>query len=239
MDETPARHTSMHLGAKRHGVDRIKWPWRAMRYGDVCDIRGDRKWLRHAAGAAGSYISPHDNDMRFRSKTLTDTRGRRYLQVSAVHRLETPLPPLSPAVILDPVRVALTEKIDTLTDMMEEKIAKIVALRDEILELDMAAHEAEHPEAFKRHRHLYRPKTTETRDEAAERIEKARIKMSRKLAGKDDDRGQSEAKKIKAAQALREMNAQYRSNRGEGPADADEDVFADLELPDIIPPRTR
>lgn len=232
-------HSTLHLGKKKRGVDRIRWPWRFMCVGDMCDVYGDTKWLRHAAGAAGSYISPYDNDMRFRSKTMTDTRGRKYLRVTAMHRLEPPLPSLSPDIALNPRCIALDDQIDALTDQIVIIQAAQDALQKERDAIHLADQLEHHADDTKARARIRKPKTTETRDKAAERIEKARIKMSRKLAGKDDDRGQSEAKKIKAAQALREMNAQYRSNRGEGPADADEDVFADLELPDIIPPRTR
>ena len=240
MSKEPRRHTVIHLAAKRRGADRIKWPWRFMRREDTCDVYGDALWRRHAAASACSYIPVHDREAKFATTTRTDTRGRKYLRVVMQHPADKPLPSLSPSVMQDPARVALVETTDALIDQMETLAVAVLANNDKIRAFDTVGYEAEHPEAFKRHRHLYKPKTTETRDEAAKRIEKARIKMSRKLAGKDDDRGQSETKAIKAAQALREMNAQYRSNRGEGGAGpADEDVFADLELPDIIPPRTR
>lgn len=231
------KHSTLHLGKKKRGVDRIRWPWRFMRVGDMCDVYGDAQWRRHAASAAGGYISPHDETLRFRSVTATDTRGRKYLRVTAMHYSETPLPPLTPEAVFDPRCVALDEQIDALTDQIVDIQAAQGVLQKERDAIHLANRLEHHADDTKARARIRKPKTTETRDKAAERIEKARIKMSRKLAGKDDDRGQSEAKKIKAAQALREMNAQYRSNRGEGPAD--EDVFADLELPDIIPPRTR
>jgi hypothetical protein len=152
-----------------------------MSWDDTCDVYGDTSWRRHAAASAGGYISKIRPDMRMRGVTLTDSKGTKYLRITAQHRLAEKLPELEPRRIYSAERVALMESIEANVAAQNELLSAHRVLSDKVHALDTVGRHEDNPVEMRKRNKIHEAAAPEHRDAKAARLEEQRLVMAKQL----------------------------------------------------------